>query len=363
MSQVNFVRNNKFALIGAGKLGMSIVSKLSDLKIKPLFIADSKVKEERTIYGDCWIRNYKYLKHFEDKNLLLVVTIFNPKASFSQIKKQLKEYGFNNVISFITLCKIYPDQFLPFLNYNILENFKKDKVSINNFSKKLIDSKSIEIFNNNLKARKKFNLELHSIADSNDYFPQDLFEKSLLNESLYIDCGAYDGDTVRSFVSNNQNFSRVIAFEPDNSNFQKLLKEIYSYKSVLKNRILCYPVGLSNVNEIKMFSGDMGMGSSIDKNGNLFVQVVALDSFLSYIPENKVFIKLDVEGFELAAIKGMKKLIKTKSPFLAISVYHKFDDIWKIGNYVSKLNENYHFYLRQHGNDGMDLILYCKIKE
>jgi hypothetical protein len=61
---------------------------------------------------------------------------------------------------------------------------------------------------------------------------------------------------------------------------------------------------------------------------------------------------MDIEGFELNALKGAKEIIKKNKPKLAICVYHKANDIREITNFILSLNPNYRLYFR-HYNEGI----------
>ena len=108
------------------------------------------------------------------------------------------------------------------------------------------------------------------------------------------------------------------------------------------------------------------MAYNLSKKGNTIVQVMDLDnSALPFLKNenNEIFLKMDVEGAELETIIGASELIAKKSINLAVSIYNRPDDIFEIPILINKINSNYEFFLRQHGNDTMDLVLYCKPKE
>ena len=105
------------------------------------------------------------------------------------------------------------------------------------------------------------------------------------------------------------------------------------------------------------FSSDGGEGSLISEEGNLHIAVAPLDDIL--INQSIDFIKMDIEGAELLALAGAKKSIEKNRPILAISYYHKPDDIWKIPLWLSEHCDNYKFYLRQHHYNSFDSVLYA----
>ena len=52
---------------------------------------------------------------------------------------------------------------------------------------------------------------------------------------------------------------------------------------------------------------------------------------------------MDIEGSELAAVKGAVKTIKAYKPTLIISLYHKGQDFFEIPPLLKKLVPSYHF--------------------
>ena len=71
------------------------------------------------------------------------------------------------------------------------------------------------------------------------------------------------------------------------------------------------------------------------------------------------FIKMDIEGGEQDALFGMKKIIAARKPALAISLYHRPEDIFSIPLFLNQLNPDYSFYLRNYGEHAMETVLYA----
>ena len=70
-------------------------------------------------------------------------------------------------------------------------------------------------------------------------------------------------------------------------------------------------------------------------------------------------IKMDIEGSESQALEGAKEVITKWKPRLAISVYHRRMDIWKIAMQILEYNSGYKFYLRTYSFTGKDTVLYA----
>lgn len=68
---------------------------------------------------------------------------------------------------------------------------------------------------------------------------------------------------------------------------------------------------------------------------------------------------MDVEGAELNALKGAKKVIETNRPKLAISIYHSNEELLAIPEYLHSTLVDYSFYVRHHSLNWQDTVLYA----
>lgn len=191
--------------------------------------------------------------------------------------------------------------------------------------------------------------------------PQYIFEEFMEwgEYECYVDCGAYTGDSLEEFM--NKMPSRIVkaftayALEPDEENFKRLNSK-YSYD----NRIQCLCLGTYSKKGQLSFSNGEGELSAISNFGESIIEVDSIDNILGN--EKATFIKMDIEGSELEALKGAREQITRYTPRLAICVYHRKEDLYEIPRLIMDYNPGYRFYLRIHQSMPTELTLFCMPK-
>lgn len=209
-----------------------------------------------------------------------------------------------------------------------------------------------------VKFRLGLNLSYASFQHSeNQYFNKLTLISKRDKPFCFVDGGAYTGDTFLE-LSNLINVNEAYLFEPDRDNFLKLVLNTRNRKQ----RVNCLPLGLSDCYGMLNFSAGNGEGASIQEAGTAHIAVVDLDSLMA--GETKVdFLKLDVEGAELKALHGATQLISNSRPVLAISLYHRPQDLWELPLFLSSICADYQFYIRQHFSNSFECVVYAIPKE
>ena len=158
------------------------------------------------------------------------------------------------------------------------------------------------------------------------YFPRNLF--SLLTDEVFVDCGAFDGDTVADFVQESGgDFKLVKAFEPDPITFPNLQKRVKHLDEEIRARVHCTQEAVGR-NPGSITFDATGTMLSVSGRGSTLVSEVNLDSALASL--NPTFIKFDVEGFELDALAGAMGVLSRSRPILAVSAYHEQSHLWRV---------------------------------
>ena len=110
------------------------------------------------------------------------------------------------------------------------------------------------------------------------------------------------------------------------------------------------------------FTITSGGGISVIKEtaGDTSVKVTTVDKFVEANKLPRVdFIKMDVEGHELKVTAGARETIKTFKPSLALSTYHRGDDLIELPKSLLELKPDYTFNLRHCGPSWADAVLYA----
>ncbi len=151
---------------------------------------------------------------------------------------------------------------------------------------------------------------------------------------LVIDGGAYQGvfTIVLSLLVGEK--GKVISFEPDPFNFEKLKNNIQKHnlgnvvlinKGLFNKNCLLYFKSYGNQSSHLLHYGAGIFRHLIKKKAKLIdVNFVSIDSELKKLGIKKVnYIKMDIEGAEVEAVKGCKKVMKQNNVHFAIASYHK----------------------------------------
>lgn len=181
------------------------------------------------------------------------------------------------------------------------------------------------------------------------YFPD--FITHLSNEH-FVDCGAADGDTVKEFIRRWPVFEGITAFEPDRDNYGKLLELRLSGD----DNILPINAAISD------FSGELEFLETGDYSAHIgtsgtWVECCKLDTVIFSTPPT--YIKMDIEGAEIEAILGARKLLKDHKPVLAICAYHTSDHLWQIPLLIHAIQPDYKLFLRRYAEGAFELVWYA----
>ena len=205
------------------------------------------------------------------------------------------------------------------------------------------DEKSHLIFDNIIRFKLSGRLDFLKSTEEDERSVDALLPYHTYNS--YVDLGAYNGDTIKKYTALCPNLKTIYAFEPDLRNFKKL----NLYCNTINNiDIHTYNCASWDEDTILTFSSSgnrnaSGAGTVSYKTKLIEIEAKRPDSVIA----SADFIKYDVEGAELRAIKGCAKILKSSSPDLLVSMYHKSEDLFELPILVSSLCPNHKLFLRR----------------
>ena len=172
-----------------------------------------------------------------------------------------------------------------------------------------------------------------------------------------FDCGAFDGDSIHDFIGAFDSYKEIYAIEPDKNNVDKIKQRVERENIVGLNII---EKGVFSQTTTLHFLSEGKSSSHISENGDVSIDVIKLDDLYDIITSDSL-IKMDIEGSELEALKGAQKVIRDKSPVLAICVYHKREDLITIPQFIDSIVNpgTYRYYLRFQGLDLAELVFFA----
>ena len=346
-------------LFGAGGLGRKTLAGLARVNIRPIAFSDNNPNLwERQIDGIPIMSPAEAARRFGD-TAAFVVTIWRAGGGhrFSHTREQLKRLGCSCIASFAHLFWKYPQIFLPYYCLDLPHKVISGRQEVLAAYELLAEEESRREYIAQLRFRLFLDFDgLPSPSKSAQYFPEDLFH--LHSRETFIDCGAFDGDTLRAFLGRtNHLFQKIHAFEPDPVNFRKLQAFLPGLAPEVRSRIILHRTAAGEYTGQVGFSATGDASASAEATATDKVDCAPLDGILS--AEAPTYVKLDIEGAEMDALKGAAGVIRQHQPVLAVSVYHQQDALWRIPLYLKTLFSGYQFFLRPHNEEGWDLVCYA----
>lgn len=163
-------------------------------------------------------------------------------------------------------------------------------------------------------------------------------------EEVFVDVGCFDGYTTEEFIKRCPEYRAVHVFEPSSENMMEVRRRLAKFHDVNY-----HSKGAGEASKTVFFK-TAGSASMACESGETKIEIDRIDSL---VREPFTFLKMDIEGGEVEAIKGAGESIVKYHPRLALSVYHKVDDFWRIPELVLSIRDDYDIYLR-HYTEGVD---------
>jgi FkbM family methyltransferase len=353
-------------LFGAGGLGRRVRAALASAGAPPVAFTDNDRRLwDTSVDGVAVISPAQAAARYAGEGLF-VVTAWNPDHAFVDTARQLHRSGCREVISWIPLAwGLAAADLLPSYAAGRPSDVLAAADRVMLAASVWADGASLDEFVR--QTRWRLSGDFADLADPapDQYFPADLL--TLRPGEVFVDCGAFDGDTLRELVARCPEFGSVDAFEPDAGNFAILQRRVATLPSRCGGRIRLHRAATDAECGARLFAGVGASGAFVEAPAEAAVAggavqaesvpCVRLDDALEGVPVT--FIKMDVEGAEAGTLRGAEGLLRGRRPVLAVSAYHHQADLWRLPALLATLADDYRLHLRAHRPDGFDCVLYA----
>ena len=368
--------NRQYVIYGCGTFGRPIAKHLQSQGATCLcFAVDSP---DPSIGTECdgipIVSLQEAVRRFQAVGIFIVTFFHAYGPRFQLIRATLRAQGCE-VFSYLHYCWKFPEKFLNYYFVDLPSNLISSEQRIHESVALFKDQQSIDEYLQQIRYRAFPEKEGFSkpLVEPTTYWPNDLY--SLNSNTCFIDCGAYTGDTLQDFLEATQgSFRRYYAFEPDPSSYRALFAMTRALPNPARERVVADQIAVGRLTCDEQFSGFAYDGSSLTTGRNVNdavfrshgvardaspipIRCIALDDM--NFEEPVTVLKMDIEGAEIAAIEGARKLIQSQRPVIAACVYHTQSDLWNIPHLLSGVVDDYDFYLRRYSWHPWDTVLFA----
>jgi FkbM family methyltransferase len=344
-----FTGHRPLVLFGAGRLGRTVLAGLRKAGIEPIAFADNNSLLWGTKIEGIDVLSLADARRRSDASMF-VVSVYTA----SPVRQQLRSEGLPE-ISFPELAWLFPDSFLP---HGALEHPHKLSEQADQVKQALtlwVDEDSRQEYIGQIRWRMSLDDSLlpPHLPQQEIYF-SDVFTPS--SDETFVDCGSFDGDTVREFIKRYPDFRSIVAVEPDQINYQNLQRYIASLPLELGERVRAVNYAVGSTRGVVQFN-ETGSAASAVGSGAISVDCLPLDEILK--DSQPTFIKMDIEGAETDALLGARRVIENHAPILTICLYHRQEHLWEIPLLLQSFNDQYRFLLRRYADQCWESVCYA----
>ena len=349
--------NGRVVLFGAGSLGGRVLAELRRVGVEPLCISDNNERLWGGTRDGCPVLSPAEAASRFGQDALFIVTIWNAAHWFAETYAQLKKLGCGFISSYSPVYWRFAEAFIPFLLNDFPHRVYQDSA----------DVLAAEALWSDELSRSTYRALVYWYATGdasvlpgrpaeNSYFPKDIFAISA--SEVLVDCGAYDGDTIRQLIDRvSAGFGMIHAIEADPFSLEKLNNELLSMEPRVRDKVMVHACAVGAERKKVRFETTGTVDSKICESGGIEVDCVPLDELFGDVSLS--MIKMDIEGAEYDALKGARHVIQRDRPILAICVYHTQSDIWRIPLFVKEVLPEHRLYLHAYEGDGFQTVMYA----
>ncbi len=347
----------RMVLFGAGPLGKSVLAGLRKAGVEPLAFADNnRDRWHQQVMGLPVLSPAEAVERY-GQTACFVVTIYQG----SSVRRQLASLGCQRVVACAPLLWKYADIFVPQCGLELPHRFREQCHNIRQCYATLGDEPSKRELREQLVWRYWLDFSALSpqLGANDTYFPMDLL--SPVSDEVFVDCGSFDGDSIRSFNGHwGGRFRHAFAFEPDPVNREALASNMKAMG--ISDRVTVMPYAVGNTSGPVSFAFNSSASSHVtaenaNSDAGSAIECRRLDDI--EWPLIPTYIKMDIESAEPEALAGASELLRRHQPVLAICTYHRSEHLWQIPNLIHSIAPEYHLFLRRYAEECWEGVCYA----
>jgi len=341
-------------LFGAGALGCTILQGLRKSEVEPLGFVDNNPRRWGTSVDSVSVMSLAQAIDRFGHDVPIVVAIYTGAS----LQAQLRASGFD-AIAYPQLALAFPDTLLPWNALELPSRMVQHRARIHDALALFEDDRSRDEFVAQIRFRATLSGPVPShLSAQTTYFPDELV--SLRADECFVDCGAFDGDSIDSFLRRSRGwFGTIVAIEADPSNAEKLRRYLSGLPHSVSSKVMVVEAAVGAKSGSVRFAATGSVASTVIGQSGPVIEVPCkmLDDILQDTKPS--YIKMDLEGAEPEALAGAREVIRHHAPVMALSLYHRQSDLWDIPLLVKEISDRYQFFLRRHSDDCWEQILYA----
>ena len=339
-------------LFGAGALGRQMLVDLAGLPFTPVAFVDNDARRWGSDVDGLPVLSPDQAVSRIGRRALWLITVYTNSAVIAQCQRLAMPW-----ITCAELSWIVGEPRPQSLVFGTPEQLAKSADSIAAASDIWADDESATEYR--AQVRWRFLLDYASLPtprpSTETYFPDDLVRP--LPDEVFVDCGALTGDTIEIFLAKRAaQFKRIVAIEPDIISCRALDERVRNWSRSGLGPIDIEPVAIGSRRERRTFESTGTVTSKLGSGADV-VDVVPLDEIL--LGRHPTYIKFDIEGAEHDALLGASATLRSDMPVLAVSAYHKPEDLWDLPLLIQSIRPDYRLYLRRYSDERWETVLYA----
>jgi FkbM family methyltransferase len=344
-------------IYGAGELGRMAKSYFDRLHIPVRYVVDRTPAPHRKdpFWRGVDIVNPSDVSASDHKESLLAVCVV--KAQFSQLHQEVCSQGWADAVPFYDIAEAYRDRH-PLGNGWM--SGKLDSTDIENIESVLSGWHDDASRAHHLQfiawraLREDWVFDDAGVNTDDRFFIPEILSL-LRNDEVFCDLGAHHAEVILRFLKvTSNNFSKVLAIEPDTENIARLHTTLGKLEPEILKKIRVLNSAVAAQAGIRNFFQGLDYASQLSDLGLHPMEVTTIDN-LQLAP---TFLKLHLEGGELEALTGGLQVLKKYRPIIAATTYHNIQGLWELPKWLMEALSEYKFHIRLHGWCGTGAVVY-----